>query len=105
MEKFTQDFIFGLKNNDDKTYVEAATTVMSQLTNTPAEYYNENNLTEIAIQKFTDFLTTADNPSYEVHEYFHRHFNEGKSMLDSILATLMLVQVRKNGEYVNGFKF
>lgn len=114
MDDSTIGTIYALKHAD-KEYDEAVTDYWSKYTGTPAKHYGEESLTKIAQSVFIDYIKTADNPSFEVWNLFDSiRFNYkllhtpkesfDKRMRDAIWIALVRTTVRRNGNYVNGFR-
>lgn len=96
-----------------KTPEEAVIKYMSKTCICPKEYYTEEVITEILKEAFIDFISTCSNPSYYVRslmDYLSTNniMYKARSLKDSIIVVLMLVQVRTEDEesnlvYTNGF--
>lgn len=110
MEKSTRDFILALKRHAEEgcSPRESAIDFMSEQTMTPQEQYTPSIMLRIARQMFLDYLSTADSPHVDLSNFFeiediHDPISDPISETDAILTTLLLVAVRKDGQYVNGF--
>ena len=106
MENMTLKLIYALKSGKYKrgTLEKNAIAFMSEYTDTPEEYYTDSMLKSIARQAFIDYLRTADNPAFDVWQYFDaKNFRDNDTY--GILSALQLTRVKNdNGEYVNGFR-
>lgn len=123
MNNLTMGIIYAIKRSGKSTR-EAIADFLSERTMTPKEYYTDKELVRIVRNTFIDYLRTADNPAFDVSQYFdikrqkeaykeffpimEKQYAERDNLLDidteSIAAALRLCNVVENGEYVNGFK-
>lgn len=122
MTEFTQRVIHDLKiraYEEHETMTQKLAHIIAKIREFPYEdvkddyefLYNES------VDLLTDYLKTADNPSFVVWDMFdgmkrsynYRQFNNDsepsyyKMMSEGILIELMLVQVREDGKFINGF--
>lgn len=87
-------------------------------------FQNTQELIQIIRNAFIDYLKTADNPAFEVWQYFdakrqqenfedvfpaqHKKYAERDNCMDidteAILSAFRLTCVQKDGKYVNGFR-
>ena len=113
MEQRTQNIINVIKNPPLMGYeagdmTSAVIRYMSEECACPIEYYTDDIVIGILKEAFADFISCCDNPEYYVKQLMNYIVPENfllkpKSLKDSILLTLLLVQVRNNGKYINGF--
>ena len=114
MDNSTIGTIYALKNGD-KSFDKVVAEYWSNRTGIPVEYYDERTLMDIAQGLFLDYISTADNPRYEIWNLFdnmrfdYRSFCKSeesfdKRVRDAIWTTLMFTDVRDKGEFVNGFR-
>lgn len=123
MDNRTLGIIYAIKKGDN-TARQNIIDFMSKYSDTPKEYYTDYNLIPLIEATFVDYLKTADNPSFDVWQYFDakgrsRNFqqfypdravefqktSEGFGIdTDAIISALALTTVRKDGKYVNGFR-
>ena len=114
MDNTTLGMIYALKHAKEG-YDQAIIDFWSKYTETPKEHYTKEHLMNFAVQAIRDYITPADNPSFVLWELFeHMHFDckhiikidKGfdDRVRDAIWVTLAMTQVRKDGEYVNGFR-
>ena len=114
MDNSTLGTIYALKQSG-KPYDEAAIDFWSEYTGTPAKYYGERNLMMIAENVFTDYIKTADNPSYELWNFFDcmrfdykclykSEESFDKRVRNAIWSALASTRVRNNNGFVNGFR-
>lgn len=114
MDNSTIGTIYALKHGD-KSYDDTVAEYWSDLTGTPIKYYGEMNLTKIAQNVFTDYIKTADNPSYELWNLFDNmrfDYNRlykcddsfDKRVRNAIWAALVGTRVRNDNGFVNGFR-
>lgn len=125
MEKLTLGIIYAIKHiNNNKSSKESIVDFLSEYTGTPKEYYTERELVGIIRNAFVDYLRTAENPAFDVWQYFdakrqaenfkdvfpkqHEKYKERDDCFDidteGILSALRLSKVKENGKYVNGFR-
>ena len=113
MKKSTIKTIYALKSAD-KPFDEVIAEYWSNYTGTPIEYYRERDLMRIAQDVFLDYISTADNPKYEVWHLFNNMWFDcdrlckctndfDKRIRNAIYTTLILAEVRDGNGYVNGF--
>lgn len=113
MEQRTQNIINVIKNPslmgcEAGDMENAVIRYMSKECACPIEYYTDDIIIGILKTAFADFISCCDNPEYYVKQLMNHIVPENfllkpKSLKDSILLTLLLVQVRNNGKYINGF--
>lgn len=108
MTKDTRDFIFALKHSADKTLKETAIKWLCEWSDSVPESYSEPNLFSAVKMFFLDYVDTCDNSAMVWREYFdtkHLHSLIGENLSDTeiMLIVLDLVQVKKNGKFINGF--
>ena len=114
MEDSTLGTIYAIKHSY-KDYEEAVIDFWAEYTGTPAGYYQERILMDIAESTFRDFIATADNPSFVIWELFENMRFDCKSLVKSeesfdkrvrnaIWKTFAGLQVRNSDGYVNGFR-
>ena len=123
MNDLTLGIIHAIKQGD-KSAKESIIDFLSEYTGTPKEYYSTGELVRIIRDSFIDYLKTADNPAFDVWQYFdakrqqenfkdiypeqQRKYAErdGKMDIDTeaIISAFRLSRVQKNGMYVNGFR-
>jgi hypothetical protein len=115
MEDSTLGTIYAIKHNSHKDYEEAVIDFWAEYTGTPAQYYHERILMDIAESTFRDFIATADNPSFVMWELFGHLKFDCKSFIKSeesfdkrvrnaIWKTFAGLQVRDSNGYINGFR-
>lgn len=122
MDNLTIGIIYAIKNGM-KGPCENIVSFLSAYTGTPREYYDDVELKKILQQSFIDYLKTADNPSFDVWQFFeakrHRenyreifpkHAKEQEEKLhfldddsEAIISALRMTAVQKDGKYINGF--
>lgn len=123
MDDLTLGLIYAVKHNG-KSAKESIIDFLSKYTGTPREYYSDSELIRIIRNAFVDYLKTADNPAFEVWQYFdakrqkenfkdvfpeqHKKYSERDNCMDidteAILSAFRLARVQKDGKYVNGFR-
>lgn len=114
MNKSTIETIYALKSSN-KSYDEVITEYWSKHTGVPIEYYKERDLMRIVQSVFLDYISTADNPKYEVWNLFENMWFDcdrlckctddfDKRIRNAIYTTLILTDVRDGHGYVNGFR-
>ncbi len=114
MDNSTIRTIYALKSGD-KSFDEVVAEHWSSRTGTPIEYYDERTLMHLAQGLFLDYISTADNPRYEVWNLFenmrfdYRRFCKSeesfdKRVRDAIWTSLVFADVMNKGEFVNGFR-
>lgn len=123
MDNLTLDIIYAIKHNG-KTAKESIVDFLSEYTATPKEHYSDNELVRIIRDAFIDYLKTADNPAFDVWQYFdakrqqenfkdvfpvqQKKYAERDNLFDidteGIISALRLSHVKENGNYVNGFR-
>lgn len=123
MDNLTLGIIYVVKNGK-KSSKESIVDFLSEYTGTPKEYYSDKEIVRIVRNAFVDYLKTADNPAFEVWQYFdakrqqenfkdvfpeqHKKYEERDGLMDidteSIVAAFRLSNVKENGNYVNGFR-
>lgn len=123
MDDLTLGLIYAVKHNG-KSAKESIIDFLSEYTGTPKEYYSDGELIRIIRNAFVDYLKTADNPAFEVWQYFdakrqkenfkdvfpeqHKKYAERDNCIDidteAIISAFRLTCVQKDGKYVNGFR-
>lgn len=123
MDNLTLGIIYAIKHNG-KTAKESIVDFLSEYTATPKEHYSDNELVRIIRDAFIDYLKTADNPAFDVWQYFdakrqqenfkdvfpvqQKKYAERDNLFDidteGIISALRLSHVKENGNYVNGFR-
>lgn len=123
MDDLTLGIIDAVKRGE-KSGKESIIDFLSEYTGTPKEYYSDNELIRIIRNAFVDYLKTADNPAFDVWQYFdakrqkenfkdvfpeqHKKYAERDNCMDidteAILSAFRLALVQKDGKYVNGFR-
>lgn len=123
MDDLTLGIIDAVKRGK-KSGKESIIDFLSEYTETPKEYYSDGELIRIIRNAFVDYLKTADNPAFEVWQYFdakrqkenfkdvfpeqHKKYAERDNCMDidteAILSAFRLTCVQKDGKYVNGFR-
>lgn len=124
MDDLTLGLIYAMKHNSGNTIKESIVDFLVKYTGTPNEYYTERELVGIIRNAFVDYLKTAENPAFDVWQYFdakrqaenfkeifpkqHEQYKERDDCFDidteGILSALRLSKVKENGKYVNGFR-
>ncbi len=123
MDNLTLGIIYAVKHSG-KTTKESIIDFLSEYTGTPKEYYSDKEIVRIVRNAFIDYLKTADNPAFDVWQYFdakrqqenfmdvfpdqQKKYAERDGMMDidteSIVTAFRLSHVKENGNYVNGFR-
>lgn len=123
MDNLTLGLIYAVKHSG-KSAKESIIDFLSEYTATPQEHYSDGELVGIIRSAFVDFLKTADNPAFNVWQYFdakrqQENFKDifpeqqkryakrdGKMDIDTeaIISALRLSHVQENGKYINGFR-
>lgn len=123
MNDLTLGLIYAVKHSE-KTAKESIIDFLSKYTGTPKEYYTDKELVSIIRNAFIDYLRTADNPAFDVWQYFdakrqaenfkdvfpkkHEQYVEQNHCIDidteAIVTALRLIGVQKDGKYINGFR-
>lgn len=123
MDDLTLGIINAVKRGE-KSAKESIIDFLSKYTGTPKEYYSDGELIRIIRNAFVDYLKTADNPAFEVWQYFdtkrqkenfkdvfpeqHKKYAERDNCMDidteAILSAFRLTRVQEDGKYVNGFR-
>lgn len=123
MDDLTLGIIDAVKRGK-KSGKESIIDFLSEYTGTPKKYYSDSELIRIIRNAFVDYLKTADNPAFEVWQYFdakrqqenfkdvfpeqHKKYAERDNCMDidteAILSAFRLTRVQKDGKYVNGFR-
>ena len=101
MDDMTRDFIYAMKLRD-KPREEALIDFMCEKTLSPRASYPPSIVERVARRMFVDYISTCDNPAYEV-DCLLEMMDHIADKADALIATLELVQVREDGKYVNGF--
>jgi hypothetical protein len=114
MEKSTIGTIYALKSGD-RPFDEVVAEYWSKYTGTPIDGYNERVLMRIVQNVFLDYISTADNPRYEVWNLFENMWFDcnrlckctdgfDKRIRNAIYTTLIMTDVRDGEGFVNGFR-
>lgn len=123
MDDLTLGIIDAVKRGK-KSGKESIIDFLSEYTGTPKEHYSDGELIRIIRNAFVDYLKTADNPAFEVWQYFdakrqqenfkdvfpeqHKKYAERDNCMDidteAILSAFRLACVQKDGKFVNGFR-
>ncbi len=123
MDDLTLGIIDAVKRGK-KSGKESIIDFLSEYTGTPKEHYSDSKLIQIIRNAFIDYLKTADNPAFDVWQYFdakrqqenfkdvfpaqHKKYVERDNCMDidteAILSAFRLACVQKDGKYVNGFR-
>ena len=123
MDDLTLGIIDAVKRGK-KSGKESIIDFLSEYTGTPKEYYSDGELIRIIRNAFVDYLKTADNPAFDVWQYFdakrqqenfkdvfpeqQKKYAERDNCMDidteAILSAFRLACVQKDGKYVNGFR-
>ena len=69
MNDLTLGLIYAVKHSE-KSAKESIIGFLSEYTGTPKQYYSDNELVRIIRDSFVDYLKTADNPAFDVWQYF-----------------------------------
>lgn len=124
MTDMTLGIIYALKQPEGKSATQSVIQFMSDYTGTEKKYYSGAKITQIVRDAFIDYLKTADNPAFDVWQYFDtkrqrenfrsvfpeksKEYAECNGELDEdtegIISALRLSKVRENGQYINGFR-
>lgn len=123
MNDLTLGLIYAVKHSE-KSAKESIIDFLSEYTGTPKQYYSDNELVRIIRDSFVDYLKTADNPAFEVWQYFdakrqkenfkdvfpeqHKKYVGRDNCMDidteAILSAFRLTRVQEDDKYVNGFR-
>lgn len=123
MDDLTLGIIYAVKHGN-KSGKESIIDFLSEYTATPKQHYSDRELVRIIRDTFVDYLKTADNPAFDVWQYFdakrqqenfkdvfpeqHKKYAERDNCMDidteAIISAFRLACVQENGKYVNGFK-
>ena len=123
MDNLTLGIIYSIKHSE-KTAKESIVNFLSEYTGTPQEYYSNGELVRIIRNAFVDYLKTADNPAFDVWQYFdekrrkenfrdiypdqYKQYAENNKEFDidteGIISAFRHAHVKENGNYVNGFR-
>ena len=123
MTDLTLGLIYAVKHSG-KSAKESIIDFLSEYTGTPKKYYSDSELVRIIRDSFVDYLKTADNPAFDVWQYFdikqkQENFKDiypeqqkkyakrdGNMDIDTeaIISAFRLARVQKDGKYVNGFR-
>ena len=124
MDDMTLGIIYAIKQPHGETVKQSIINFMSECTGTEKKYYSEKTIEQILRNAFIDYLKTADNPAFDVWQYFDtkrqrenfrsvfpeksKEYAERNGELDEdtegIISALRLSKVRENGQYINGFR-
>lgn len=123
MDNLTLGIIDAVKRGK-KSGKESIIDFLSEYTGTPKEHYSDGELIRIIRNAFVDYLKTADNPAFDVWQYFdakrqkenfkdvfpeqHEKYSKRDNCMDidteAIISAFRLTCVQKDGKYVNGFR-
>lgn len=123
MDDLTLGLIYAVKHSG-KSAKESIIDFLSEYTGTPKEHYSDGELIRIIRNAFVDYLKTADNPAFEVWQYFdakqqkenfkdvfpeqHKKYAKRDNCMDidteAIISAFRLTCVQKDDRYVNGFR-
>ena len=122
MTEFTQRVIHDLKirvYEEHETMTQKLAHIIAKIREFPYEEVKDDYefLYNESVNLLTDYLKTADNPSFVIWDMFdgmkrsynYRQFSNDsepsyyKMMSEGILIELMLAQVREDGKFINGF--
>lgn len=123
MNDLTLTVIYAIKHGK-KPIKEDIIDALVEYTGTPREHYSDRELIWIIRNTFLDYLRTADNPVFDVWQYFdakrqEENFKEIQPKLyeqkvkntkcfdidtEAIISALRLSKVKENGKFVNGFR-
>ena len=123
MDNLTLGIIYAVKHSG-KTAKESIVDFLSEYTATPKEHYSDGELVRIIRDAFVDYLKTADNPAFDVWQYFdakrqqenfkdvfpvqQKKYTEQDNLFDidteGIISALRLSHVKENGNYLNGLR-
>ena len=123
MDDLTLGLIYAIKHSK-KSAKESIVDFLSEYSGTPKEHYSDREVVWIIRNAFIDYLKTADNPAFDMWQYFdakrqkenfrdvfpeqHKQYIERSGVIDidteSIISALCLSHVQENGQYVNGFR-
>lgn len=123
MEDMTLGVIYAIKKGE-KSSKENVIDFMSKWSGADPKHYTDGQVKKILQMTFIDYLKTADNPSFEVWQFFNAKQNiqiyrevcpkqakelaEKTKALDddseAIIVTLRAARVKENEKYVNGFR-
>lgn len=113
MEKKTVGLIRFLKHHgaEYKDLRQAAIAYMSEYSGCKMlECYEHGNIEKIVFEIFLDLIDSVDRPScllrqIEESKKIHREYlDEEFSDAEAVLTGMMLIQVRSDSKYINGFK-
>jgi hypothetical protein len=110
MNKSTVGAIYAIKNGEGNSYKERLAKFMSSYTDTPIEYYNDDNLSSIMSSIFAKLLDHVEYPSTVFIEYYRwKQYPWNYNDFDAMCAAMSSVQVKRLNkvtnqyEYINGF--
>ena len=110
MEQRTLNIINILKGNtkyyrlyEDMDAIESIKQYMADECAYKVEWYTEKDMFDIIYDAMLDYLDHCDKPSYFMRQLGEVMRGRLDSITRDIAIALTLVQVRDNGNYVNGF--
>ena len=108
MEQRTCNIIMCCKGHcklvdDQATMQDTIIAYMSAECACPKEHYTRRLLEQIVLEALYDYMNCVDNPGFELRQLFYQYPSQDPPILERILTTFQLSQVRNNVGYVNGF--
>lgn len=106
MTERTRNIIFACKG---KFYPEIANpidrvkTYMSEECACPIEEYTDDVIESILFEAIYDYIDVCDRPSIFIRQ-IRECVNKDLNLLERICVAFYMIQVRKNGKCINGFK-
>ena len=105
MSKINCGIIYAVKQNKQEDKYKSIATFMSHYTDCPISYYTNNIITNLLSGAISDLLNHLEYPSAFWTEYWNwKQDPWSMNDFEAMCAGLYNVQVRKNGEYINGFR-
>lgn len=101
----TLGIIYSLKNSFNMSSDYAIASFMARETNSAIEFYTREHIDNILYDAALDYITTCDDPVREISRYFYEckeFYNRNQH--DVLISFLNGTQVRRNNEYINGFR-
>ena len=104
MTERTYNIIMACKNTTQRDLTDAVAEYMSKECDCPLSEYTQSVISDIMEAALYDYIDTCDKPST-----FLRFFSEwgnyysGVSIGEKIAHAFKSVQVKRNGNYINGF--
>ena len=107
MEKLTLGIIKAMKHNYEESLKETLIKFMMNYSGCDREVYTPDKVNQIIFQAFADFMDTVDSPREQLYMMKDamsiHHLDKDYDIYDAMLSTMMLVQVRDNDCFINGF--